>query len=150
MDNPKAVSSNEDIGENDVSRDGNESRENPQEEETDNALLIDDEQREKLVRLPLGRVKSLIKMDPEVHMVNQEAVFLITKSVVISKMPRLLTRFSTMLTVSIVRQELFIESLAKEAYKHTVQTKKKTVQKRDVESAIDKVDALVFLEGIFD
>lgn len=28
--------------------------------------------------------------------------------------------------------------------------KKKTVQKRDVESAIDNVDALVFLEGIFE
>lgn len=44
-------------------------------------------------------------------------------------------------------QELFIESLAKEAYKYTSQSKKKTVQKHDVQSAIDNVDALVFLEG---
>lgn len=47
-------------------------------------------------------------------------------------------------------QELFIDSLAKEAYKYTAQTKKKTVQKRDLESAIDNVDALVFLEGMLD
>ncbi|EFN66401.1 DNA polymerase epsilon subunit 4 [Camponotus floridanus] len=95
---------------------------------TDNALPAgDEEQREKLSRLPLGRIKTIIKMDPEVTLVNQEAVFLTAKSV-----------------------ELFIESLAKEAYKYTVQAKKRTVQKRDVESAIDNVDALVFLEGMLD
>lgn len=47
-------------------------------------------------------------------------------------------------------QELFIDSLAKEAYKYTAQAKKRTVQKRDVENAIDNVDALVFLEGMLD
>ncbi|XP_012221097.1 DNA polymerase epsilon subunit 4 [Linepithema humile] len=96
-------------------------------EETDNALHGDEEQREKLVQLPLGRIKTIIKMDPEVSMVNQEAVFLITKSA-----------------------ELFIDSLAKEAYKYTVQAKKRTVQKRDVESAINNVDALVFLESMLE
>ncbi|KAL6432837.1 hypothetical protein ACFW04_006298 [Cataglyphis niger] len=97
-------------------------------EETDNTLHAgDEEQREKLLRLPLGRIKTIIKMDPEVTLVNQEAVFLTAKSV-----------------------ELFIDSLAKEAYKYTAQAKKRTVQKRDVESAIDNVDALVFLEGMLD
>lgn len=48
------------------------------------------------------------------------------------------------------QQELFIDSLVKEAYKYTIQAKKKTVQKRDIETAIDKVDALVFLEGTMD
>ncbi|XP_072758083.1 DNA polymerase epsilon subunit 4 [Anoplolepis gracilipes] len=97
-------------------------------EETDNTLHAgDEEQREKLVRLPLGRIKTIIKMDPDVTLVNQEAVFLTAKSV-----------------------ELFIDSLAKEAYKYTAQAKKKTVQKRDVESAIDNVDALVFLEGMLE
>lgn len=47
-------------------------------------------------------------------------------------------------------QELFIDSLAKEAYKYTVQTKKKTVQKRDIENAINNVDALVFLEEMLE
>lgn len=57
-------------------------KENSQEEIENNAR-IDEEQKEKLVKLPLGRIKTIIKMDPEVHMVNQEAVFLITKSTVI-------------------------------------------------------------------
>lgn len=52
-------------------------------EEIENNARIDEEQKEKLVKLPLGRIKTIIKMDPEVHMVNQEAVFLITKSTVI-------------------------------------------------------------------
>jgi len=56
-------------------------------EEMDNAidnasLQGDEEQREKLMRLPLGRIKAIIKMDPEVNMINQEAVFMITKSAV--------------------------------------------------------------------
>ncbi|XP_060812740.1 DNA polymerase epsilon subunit 4 [Bombus pascuorum] len=94
-------------------------------EEVENNARIDEEQKEKLVKLPLGRIKTIIKMDPEVNMVNQEAVFLITKST-----------------------ELFIDSLIKESYKYTARMKKKTLQKRDVESAIDNVDALVFLEGM--
>ncbi|XP_076242494.1 DNA polymerase epsilon subunit 4 [Calliopsis andreniformis] len=94
-------------------------------EEVESNVRNDEEQKDKLVRLPLGRIKTIIKMDPDVNMVNQEAVFLITKST-----------------------ELFIDSLAKESYKYTAQMKKKTVQKRDVESAINNVDALVFLEGM--
>lgn len=54
-------------------------------EEAENNARIDEEQKEKLVKLPLGRIKTIIKMDPEVNMVNQEAVFLITKSTVIIK-----------------------------------------------------------------
>lgn len=49
-----------------------------------------------------------------------------------------------------ILQELFIDSLAKESYKYTAQMKKKTIQKRDVESAINNIDALVFLEGMLD
>lgn len=44
-------------------------------------------------------------------------------------------------------QELFIKSIAKEAFIFTTQAKKKTVQRRDVDSAISAVDALTFLEG---
>lgn len=50
----------------------------------------------------------------------------------------------------LILQELFIDSLAKESYKYTAQMKKKTIQKRDVESAINNIDALVFLEGMLD
>ncbi|KYM82078.1 DNA polymerase epsilon subunit 4 [Atta colombica] len=101
--------------------------ENPRDSRDEVTSHGDEEQREKLIRLPLGRIKTIIKMDPEVCLVNQEATFLVAKSV-----------------------EFFIESLAKEAYKYTAQAKKKTVQKRDVENAIDNVDALVFLEGMLD
>lgn len=59
------------------------SEQNSQElqEETENTLH-DEEQREKLLQLPLGRIKTIIKTDPEVHLINQEAVFLIAKSTV--------------------------------------------------------------------
>lgn len=40
------------------------------------------EQRAKLLQLPLARVKHIIKTDSEVNLVNQEAVFLITKATV--------------------------------------------------------------------
>lgn len=53
-------------------------------EETETTLQADEEQREKLVRLPIGRVRNIIKMDPDVNLVNQEAVFLIAKSTVIT------------------------------------------------------------------
>lgn len=51
-------------------------------EEIDSAPHVEEELREKLVQLPLGRIKHIVKMDPEVNLVNQEAIFLITKSTV--------------------------------------------------------------------
>lgn len=41
-----------------------------------------EEQKEKLLQLPMGRVRHIIKTDPDVNLVNQEAVFLIGKSTV--------------------------------------------------------------------
>lgn len=114
-----------DLNESHISTGGEVSQES--QDEVENALRADEEQKEKLVRLPLGRIKTIIKTDPDVSMVNQEAVFLIARST-----------------------ELFIDSLAKEAYKYTAQVKKKTVQKKDIKSAVDNVDALVFLEGMLD
>lgn len=52
-------------------------------EEAESGPIVDHEQREKLVKLPIGRVRNIVKMDPDVNLVNQEAVFLITKSAVI-------------------------------------------------------------------
>jgi len=71
---------NSEIG-NEIEQNKSFTEENSQ-EETNNAVHGDEEQREKLVQLPLGRIKTIIKMDPDVSMVNQEAVFLITKSAV--------------------------------------------------------------------
>lgn len=78
----------------------------------------------KMVQLPLGRVKHIMKMDPDTKMASQEAVFLIAKVT-----------------------ELFVESLAKESFSYTSQNKKKTLSKPDVDRAIDAVDCLAFLEG---
>ena len=44
-------------------------------------------------------------------------------------------------------QELFVESMALEAYKFTVQSRKKTVSRKDVDSCMDAIDALGFLDG---
>lgn len=37
----------------------------------------------KFVRLPLARVKHIMKMDPDCNLISQDALFLITKSTVI-------------------------------------------------------------------
>ncbi|XP_014254885.1 DNA polymerase epsilon subunit 4-like [Cimex lectularius] len=83
--------------------------------------------RNKPARLPLGRIKQIIKMDPDVSLVSSESVFLITKAT-----------------------ELFIESLSKDAYTHLAVTKMKTILGRHVDSAIASSDALTFLEGALD
>ncbi|PNF40410.1 DNA polymerase epsilon subunit 4 [Cryptotermes secundus] len=87
----------------------------------------EEEKSERILRLPLARVKHIMKIDPDVHFASQEAVFLITKST-----------------------ELFIESLAKEAYTYTTQGKRRTLQKKDVDNAIESADCLAFLEGVLD
>lgn len=78
-----------------------------------------------MLSLPSARVKQIMKTDQEVSLITGECTFLVAKAT-----------------------ELFIESLAREAFLHTAQSKKKTVQKRDVDAAIENVDALMFLEGM--
>lgn len=82
---------------------------------------------ERLSQLPLSRIKSIMKLDPELNLVSSDSVFLMSKVT-----------------------ELFIKSLARESFVFVEQGKKKTVQKKDVESAINAVDALMFLEGALD
>lgn len=67
-----------------------------------------------------------MKLDPECSIIPSESVFLVTKAT-----------------------ELFIQSLAKESYVQTAAADRKTISMRDVEVAIDSVDALMFLEGVF-
>ena len=82
---------------------------------------------EKLFQFPLGTVKRIIKMDPDINMVNKDSIFLISKAL-----------------------QMFVQSLSIEAYSYTSGAKKKTVTKQDVEKAIDAVDALAFLDGALD
>ncbi|XP_055627958.1 DNA polymerase epsilon subunit 4 [Toxorhynchites rutilus septentrionalis] len=79
----------------------------------------------RLVQFPLSKIKHLMKLDPNVHIVSAEAVFLIARSA-----------------------ELFAQTLTKESYTHTVASKKKTLAKRDVEMTVESVDTLAFLEGM--
>lgn len=72
----------------------------------------------------MARIRNIMKLDPDLQIASNEAVFAVTKAV-----------------------ELFIESLAREAYTYTAQAKKKTIQKRDVDLAISAVDSLMFLDG---
>ena len=88
---------------------------------------IEEPEQEKLTRFPMGRIKRIMKMDPDVRVVTPEASFLVSKSL-----------------------ELFVESLVWEAHRYTEQSRKKTMQKHDVDRAIDGVDALAFLEGALD
>lgn len=82
------------------------------------------EKSEKLLQMPLTRIKSIIKLDPDVTLASQEAVIMIAKAT-----------------------ELFVESLAKESYKYTKQNKKKTIQKKDIDDCIDATEEFAFLEG---
>jgi len=99
-------------------------------EESASEVVQDTKNAEKNVRvsrLPLTRIKNIMKMDSDVNLASQEAVFLVAKAT-----------------------ELFVESLARESYHFTLQSKKKTLQKKDVDSSVDAVDAFVFLEGTLD
>ncbi|CAH0728980.1 unnamed protein product, partial [Brenthis ino] len=78
-------------------------------------------------RLPIARIKNIMKMDPDVTVVNAEAVFLVTKAT-----------------------EMFLETIAKETYAYTAQHKRKTIAKKDLDVVINKVDCLCFLEGAMD
>lgn len=42
-----------------------------------------EEKAEKLVRFPITRIKHLVKMDPDVNLCSQDALFIITKATVI-------------------------------------------------------------------
>ena len=81
----------------------------------------------KLFRFPQGRIKQIMKMDSDVNMVNGEAIFLVNKAV-----------------------EEFIQCLAVESYHHTANSKKKTIMKEHVLTAIESNDELAFLDGAMD
>ncbi|KAM8939320.1 DNA polymerase epsilon subunit 4 [Pelodytes ibericus] len=79
---------------------------------------------QKQVRLPLSRVKALMKADPDVSLASQESVFIICKAT-----------------------ELFIETIAKDALIYAQRGKRKTLQRKDLDNAIDAIDEFAFLEG---
>ncbi|XP_005989930.1 DNA polymerase epsilon subunit 4 [Latimeria chalumnae] len=82
---------------------------------------------QRLAKLPLSRVKALIKADPDVTLASQESVFILAKAA-----------------------ELFVETIAKDAYIYAQQGKRKTLQRKDLDNAIDAIDEFAFLEGTLD
>ena len=61
----------------------------------------------KATQLPVSKIKTMMRMDPEVQMVGSEAAFLVTKAT-----------------------ELFVQYLAHKASESTTANKRKTVQRK--------------------
>uniref|UniRef100_A0A4W5Q5Z7 DNA polymerase epsilon subunit 4 n=1 Tax=Hucho hucho TaxID=62062 RepID=A0A4W5Q5Z7_9TELE len=81
----------------------------------------------RLAKLPLSRIKALMKADSDVSLASQESVFIIAKAT-----------------------ELFVEMIAKDALVYAQQGKRKTLQRKDLDNAIDAIDEFAFLEGTLD
>ncbi|KAK1152518.1 DNA polymerase epsilon subunit 4 isoform X1 [Acipenser oxyrinchus oxyrinchus] len=81
----------------------------------------------RLAKLPLSRIKTLMKADPDVTLASQDSVFIIAKAT-----------------------ELFVETIAKDALVYAQQGKRKTLQRKDLDNAIDAIDEFAFLEGTLD
>ncbi|XP_060797619.1 DNA polymerase epsilon subunit 4 [Neoarius graeffei] len=81
----------------------------------------------RLAKLPLSRIKALMKADPDVSLASQESVFIIAKAT-----------------------ELFVEMIAKDALVYAQQGKRKTLQRKDLDNAIEAADEFAFLEGTLD
>ncbi|XP_051768695.1 DNA polymerase epsilon subunit 4 [Ctenopharyngodon idella] len=84
-------------------------------------------QQHRLAKLPLSRIKTLMKADPDVSLASQESVFIIAKAT-----------------------ELFVEMIAKDALVYAQQGKRKTLQRKDLDNAIEAIDEFAFLEGTLD
>lgn len=80
------------------------------------------------LRLPLNKIRPMIKLDPDVQLTSQDSVYLIAKAT-----------------------EMFIEFLTQESFRVTMAKKRKAVSKQDVEEAVSNLDPLHFLEeGVMD
>jgi len=85
------------------------------------------EPQDKLIKLPLSRIKNIIKTDPDVKLASQDAVVTLAKAA-----------------------ELFIQCLAREAAARTLRDKKKTVMKKHLDTVFDTKDCFAFLEGVIE
>ena len=100
---------------------------NPDKSTDEQVEQNENEKSERLTRLPLARIKTLIKADQDVTIASLESVFLITKAT-----------------------ELFIETIAKEMHRITQGQKRKTIYRKDMDAVIEMMDEYAFLEGVLD
>ncbi|XP_033735149.1 DNA polymerase epsilon subunit 4-like [Pecten maximus] len=82
---------------------------------------------ERTIKLPMSRVKAIMKSDPDVSLASSEAVVALAKAT-----------------------EMFIQMLSKDAINSTMQSKRKTLQRKDLDTVIDTRDSYSFLEGTLD
>ncbi|CAL2033747.1 unnamed protein product [Caenorhabditis brenneri] len=78
-------------------------------------------------KLPLGRVKKVIKLNPDIEMVNSEALQMMTKAA-----------------------EMFIKELSDAANQMAAMERRKTVQPKDIDKVIKKNWSFAFLEDALD
>ncbi|XP_065203843.1 DNA polymerase epsilon subunit 4-like [Planococcus citri] len=83
-----------------------------------------DQKTEKISQFPLGRVRDIMKADPDIKIVSGECVFLVAKAT-----------------------EMFLQRLGREIHTITLRNKKKTLQKKDLDAVISENVAFEFLEG---
>ncbi|CAG9770958.1 unnamed protein product [Ceutorhynchus assimilis] len=76
------------------------------------------------LQLPHAKIKHIMKMDPDVQLVQKDAISLVGKAA-----------------------ELFIEFLTKESYKQLAGQKRRTVMKRDIDVTVENIPQLCFLDG---
>uniref|UniRef100_UPI00358FA450 DNA polymerase epsilon subunit 4 n=1 Tax=Myxine glutinosa TaxID=7769 RepID=UPI00358FA450 len=85
------------------------------------------ERPQRLCAFPISRIKSLMKFDPDLGLANPESVFLIARAA-----------------------EMFVELMAHNAFVFAQKAKRKTLQRKDLDSVIDTADEFAFLEGALD
>ena len=94
-------------------------------EEEDKARRYNVQPPERATRLRVSRIKNIMKFDPDVNIITQEAAYLVAKCA-----------------------EQFVENLAKAAYESMQTHKRKTMQKKDVENAVLSEVKYTFLDGL--
>jgi len=88
---------------------------------------FESEKNERLTKLPLARIRTLVKADQAITIASQESVFLIAKAT-----------------------ELFIEAVAIEMHRVTQGQKRKTIYRKDLDAVVETMDEYAFLEGALD
>ncbi|BFY99605.1 hypothetical protein BsWGS_02645 [Bradybaena similaris] len=115
-----------DVNEVIVSVEGTHLRGQPQESESERKDA-EIEPQEKLIKLPLTRIRSIMKTDPDVKIASQDAVITLAKAA-----------------------ELFIQCLAREAAVRTVREKRKIVLRKHLDDVFETKDSYSFLEGVLE
>ncbi|RUS82765.1 hypothetical protein EGW08_009465 [Elysia chlorotica] len=90
-------------------------------------IRSESEPQEKLFKLPLSRIRGIMKTDPDVKIASQDAVIILAKAA-----------------------ELFIQSISRDAAERTLRDKKKTVLRKHLDDVLDTKDRYAFLEGVIE